>query len=132
MTDPDVLEPLTEILRSRGGLVIASILEPAWPYLARNSVDGTRRLMAPAIGHVATMHGVADRSHDTITSSWVILVAIHRRRDAGATFDDFIATCPALLDRHLLDRHYSLELLTSASARRHWTIPDLRPLPALA
>jgi hypothetical protein len=62
----------------------------------------------------------------------VILVATHRSRDAAENFDQFIAKYPRLLDRHLLDHHYSRELLGSALARQHWTTPDLRPLPNVA
>jgi hypothetical protein len=132
MTDPDFLPPLQEILRSRGGFGHREHLELAWAYLANNSIEGARRRMASAIRHVSDIHGAPDRYHDTITRSWVILVATHRSRDTVATFDQFIARFPALLDRHLLDHHYSAELIRSAAARAHWTIPDLRPLPSVA
>ena len=44
-------------------------------------------------------------------------------------FDEFLDRFPPLLDRHLLDRHYSPALLASAAARESWVTPDLRPLP---
>jgi len=132
MTDRDFLEPLKAILSTRGGFGHREHLELAWRYLAHNSVEGASRQMASAIRHVADIHDAPDRYHDTITRSWVILVAIHRNHDTAATFDQFIAKHPALLDRHLLDHHYSMELLRTASARMRWTTSDLRPLPAVA
>jgi|HubBroStandDraft_1064217.scaffolds.fasta_scaffold51226_2 hypothetical protein len=132
MTDQDYLEPLSEILSVRGGFGHREHLKLAWTYLANNSVEDARRQMASAIRHVTDIHGAPDRYHDTITSSWVILVATHRRHDTAATFDQFIAKYPALLDRQLLAHHYSEELLRSTSARKRWTTPDLRSLPSIS
>src|SRR5580698_6681057 len=103
MTVHDFLEPLKEMLSTRGAFGHREHLELAWTYLANNSVEDTNRQMASAIRHVADLHGAPDRYHETITTSWVLLVATHRSQDNAATFDQFIATYPALLDRHLLD-----------------------------
>lgn len=132
MTDRDFLETLKEIVSTRGGFDHREHLELAWRYLVDNSVEDANRQMASAIRHLAHIHGAPDRYHETITRSWVILVATHRSQDVAETFDQFIANYPALLDRHLLDHHYSAEVLRSASARMQWTAPDLRPLPAVA
>jgi hypothetical protein len=43
-----------------------------------------------------------------------------------------IADNRPLLDRHLLDGHYSSELMASDSARARWATPDLARLPALS
>lgn len=60
------------------------------------------------------------------------LVAVHKRRSEASTFEQFIDDNSDLLNRHLLDRHYSPELLASDEARSRWTQPNLRELPALA
>jgi hypothetical protein len=40
-----------------------------------------------------------------------------------------LAANPELLDKNLLDRYYSLDLLKSAAAREHWIEPDRRSIP---
>jgi hypothetical protein len=132
VNDPDVLGPLTKILGTRGRFGHREHLELAWTYLGQSPVDVAGPQMAAAIGHVAEVHGTPERTHETITISWVLLVAVHRQKSSGANFDEFIAENPGLLDRRLLDGHYSPELLWSEEARRRWTSPDLRPLPRVA
>jgi hypothetical protein len=85
--------------------------------------------VASAIREVAKMHGAPDKYHETITRSWVHLVALHRAENQAGSFDKFIAENPGLLERRLLDQHYSRELIGSHRARAQWTEPDLRALP---
>ena len=131
MRDRD-LRALTRIIETRGGFGHREHLELAWTYLGRYDIETARRVMASAIRHVAELHGAPNRYHDTITISWVHLVAVHRRGTEASSFDEFIAENPDLLDRHLLERHYSLELLASEDARSRWTEPNLRAFPAHA
>jgi hypothetical protein len=104
-------------------------LELAWSYLGQYDADAAREAMTSAIREVAASHGAPDRYHDTITRSWLHLVAIHRSASAASSFDEFIADNGGLLDRHLLSRHYSEERIASDAARAGWVDPDLRPLP---
>lgn len=131
MSDRD-LKTLTRVIETRGGFGHREHLELAWTYLGRYEIDTARRVMASAIRHVAGLHGAPDRYHDTITLSWMHLVAVHKRRSEASTFEQFIDDNSDLLNRHLLDRHYSPELLASDEARSRWTQPNLRELPALA
>jgi hypothetical protein len=130
MRDRD-LNALMEILGTRGRFGHREHLELAWTYLGQYQIDIAKRAMASAIRHVAGLHGAPDRYHDTITLSWVHLVAVHRQGSDARSFEDFIADHPGLLDRHLLDRHYSAERLAAADARVGWTEPNLLELPIL-
>jgi hypothetical protein len=129
VADRDFLEPLTAILDALGGFSHREHLELAWTYLEANTFVDAQHKMSAAIRHVADLHGAPEKYHETITNAWVLLVETHRKHDAAASFDEFIARNPGLLDRSLLDRHYSAGLLWSAPARVRWTTPDLRPLP---
>jgi hypothetical protein len=129
--DPDFVEPLTTILRATGRFGHREHLTLAWTYLSDHTVDVSQGLMAAAVHHVAELHGVPERYHETVTRAWVVVVASHHRANPGSTFDDVVVRHPAMLDRHLLDRHYSPELLGSDEARDHWVLPDLRPLPTV-
>jgi hypothetical protein len=123
-------DTLHELLKTRGGFGHREHLELAWRYLNDHPVERAEAAMADAIRTVATMHGAPDKYHDTITRTWVRLVAVHRAADAAPTFDDFLEGNAGLLDRHLLGRHYSEAVLGSDEARFAWVTPDLRPLPA--
>ena len=128
MDDRD-LKTLTQILETRGGFGHREHLELAWTYLDRYEIETASRVMASAIRHVAERHGAPDRYHDTITISWVQLVAVHTSHSEAGSFEQFIAENPELLDRHLLDQHYSRDLLASDRARSRWVQPNLRALP---
>ncbi|HEY2161104.1 MAG TPA: hypothetical protein VGH24_07350 [Solirubrobacteraceae bacterium] len=131
MRDRD-LAALQVMVEARGGFGHREHLELAWTYLAWYDIETAKRAMAAGIRHVAGLHGAPDRYHDTITVSWVHLVAVHRHGSDARSFDEFIAENPGLLERGLLERHYSPELLAGDDARARWTEPDRAFLPALA
>lgn len=126
------LEILQSIVGTRGGFGHREHLELVWNYLQIHDVDETPRVIGAAIRHLAGAHGAPDKYHETITRSWVHLVVLHRAASDAASFDEFIAGNSGLLDRHLLEGHYSRELLGSPEARTRWTEPDLRELPSAA
>jgi hypothetical protein len=126
------LQILRRVLDRTAGFSHREHIELAWCYLGHHDVEAANRAIAQAIRHVAALHGAPDKYHETITRAWVHLVARHRATSGAASFDEFIAENPRLLDRHLLDRHYSRELIMSDAARARWIDPDLRALPALA
>lgn len=128
----DDLTILRALLDARGDFGHREHLELAWTYLRIHEPDEARRAMSTAIQHVAESHGASDKFHETLTRGWVHLVAVHAARSDATTFDDFIAANPDLLNRHLLDAHYSPELMWSARARAEWIEPDLRALPRVA
>src|ERR1700733_496916 len=132
MTGGDEIQAVEDLIRARGGFGHREHLALAYTYLGASTLTEAQKRMASAIRHVSQMHGMPDRYHDTITRSWVQLVAVHRRHSSAGSFDEFMAENLGLLDRHLLERHYSRELLGSAGARQSWTEPDLIRLPAAA
>jgi hypothetical protein len=124
-------QTLKGILDRSAGFGHRQHIELAWTYLGHYDIDVASEAMAGAIRHVAALHGAPGKYHETLTRAWVHVVALHRAASAAESFDDFVAENPRLLDRHLLDRHYSRELIMSREARVRWTAPDLRDLPAL-
>ncbi len=126
------LEILEAIIASRGAFGHREHLELAWTYLKRYEGDELHRAVASAIRHVAAKHGAPGKYHETITRFWVHVVALHRAASGAASFDQFMAENPALLDSRLLGRHYSRELIGSSGARNRWAPPDLCELPSLA
>jgi hypothetical protein len=126
------LDILRRLLDTGGGFGHREHLELAWNYVQLYGTDEAQRAMACAIRRVAEMHGAPDKYHETITRCWVHLVALHRAGSDAESFEQFIAENPGLLDRHLLERHYSPELIRSHKARAGWAQPDLLELPSVA
>ena len=129
--EPHDLQTLEQIVAQRGGFGHREHLELVWTYLGRYPIVAASEAVAGAIRHVARRHGAPDKYHDTMTQAWVRLVAFHRADSQAATFDQFLAENPGLMDRGLLDRHYSRDRLFSPDARAAWIEPDLRELPTV-
>ena len=64
-----------------------------------------------------------------MTGFWIAVVAHAISRFPGTGFDVLLEECPRLLDKTLIDRHYSRQTLASERARRELVPPDLVPLP---
>ena len=80
----------------------------------------------------ARRHGVEQLYHATITLAWLRLVAdAVVRAGRPARFDVLAAACPELLDKGLITRYYSAELLAGDRTKRQFVEPDLAPLPSL-
>lgn len=126
------LDILQSIVAASGGFGHREHLELVWNYLRIYDVEETHRAVGAAIRHLASGHEAPDKYHETITRSWVHLVVLHRAGSDAESFDEFIAGNSGLLDRHLLEAHYSRKLLGSPEARADWTEPDLRGLPSAA
>ncbi len=132
MTAPISRRLLEEIIAARQGFGHRQHVELAWRCLGLCDFETAKSWMEDAIRHVAAAHGTPDLYHQTMTDSWLYLVALHRRHSAAETFDEFIEESPGLLDKHLLQRHYLPSTLSSEAARRHWVDPDREAFPPLA
>jgi hypothetical protein len=129
---PDADSTLHEILERGEGFGHRQHLELTWSCLVDHNPDEALVQIGVAIRKVAAAHGAPDKYHQTITSTWVRCVAVHRERWPAQSFDEFIERNPDLLDPKLLEHFFSPETLFSAQARATAVDPDRRPLPALA
>ncbi len=99
-------------------------------FIAARRCNNPADRMRDWIKQIAASHGAPQKYHETITIAWARVVAHHVAADpAVADFDAFIDRYPALLDKTLLSRHYSPELLSSPAARADWVAPNLAALP---
>ncbi|HLW96060.1 MAG TPA: hypothetical protein VKS25_11845 [Solirubrobacteraceae bacterium] len=128
--DEDAFAALRDIVERRGQFGHAQHLELAWTCLRSSPFEQAAARVDAAIRRFAVLHGASDRFHGTITRAWLRVVEIHMTERRAASFDDFIAAYPALLNKDLLARHYSAELLSSEQARVGWVDPDVRAFPA--
>ena len=88
-----------------------------------------RLLIEDGIRRTARYQGVPQKFNATISRAWVEAIAYHFAAMPDATFDEFIAAYPALLDKRLLTHHYRATTLASPAARSGWVPPDLAPFP---
>jgi len=130
--DEDAFAVLRDIAQRRGQFGHGQHLELAWTCLASSPFEQAAQRVVSAIRRFSVLHGAGERYHDTITRAWLRVVAIHVADSGAASFDDFIAANPALMDQRLLGRHYSAELLRRDEARSAWVDPDIRAFPVLA
>ena len=105
-------------------------IQVAWLYLRRDGWEAGYRNIQEGIQHFATVNGHATLYHETITRFWAQVVQhhIHQQPDE-ADFERFIAAFPVLLDKTVINQHYSHDVLFSDAARKSWQEPDLVPMP---
>jgi hypothetical protein len=97
----------------------------AWLHLQREPLEVALASVRAGIQAFAAYHGLQGLYHETITQAWVRLLATHH----DASFDEFLNANEPLLNKELLYRFWSPELLASEVAKREWVPPDRQALP---
>jgi hypothetical protein len=102
----------------------------AWIYARTLGAAGAARQLTETIRAFAVRNGATGKYHQTVTLAWAKLVAAAVAETPRLTsFGEFAAAHPLLLDKYLVERFYSGELLDTDAARTGWVEPDLKPLP---
>ena len=87
-------------------------------------------VVASWLREIAARHGAPQKFHATLTQAWAGLVAHHAAAcPPGTGFATFAERHPALLDKELVNGHYSPGLVAAAAARAGWADPDLAAFP---
>jgi ribosomal protein S18 acetylase RimI-like enzyme len=106
-------------------------LRIAWLHLARYALDEAHLRMRAGIVRLNAAHGLVETLergyHETLTRTWLALVAEARRSDACANSAAFVSHHRIAREAPL--RYYTRERLFSAEARAIFVPPDLVPLP---
>ncbi|MEZ0067805.1 hypothetical protein ABIA32_003821 [Streptacidiphilus sp. MAP12-20] len=100
-----------------------------WLAVSRLGPAAALELVDTGIRQAAQAAGAPGKYHATMTRAWLELVAHHAAAQPTADFEGFLLAAPELLDKDLLSRFYSAELLAGPTARASWVAPDLAPLP---
>ncbi len=108
-------------------------LRVAWTHVTRYPLDEAHLRMRAAIVRLNERHGLVESPErgyfETLTYAWLALVAHAHRSSPLTTSEALLAAHPEVLDRELVLRHYSRELLRTVRARAVLVAPDLAPLP---
>jgi hypothetical protein len=101
----------------------------AWLCVNRYGLNQAESRLLDGLCKFAQRAGVPQKFMFTTTIAWTRLVAAAQSNSPRANnFSEWIQSCPELLDRNLLARHYSPGRLETPEARSSWVEPDLAPL----
>jgi hypothetical protein len=100
-----------------------------WTYLTAEPPDRVAQRLCGSLLALATLHGVPQRFHHTLTVAWVHIIEAARRAEPDAPFDTLAAAFPHLLDKDAPLAYYTREHLYSDTARTSWVEPDVKRLP---
>ena len=103
----------------------------AYVYLCEHTIDAAvvrmKNALLAFLAHLGVSH---TKYHETITRAWIMAVSVFMNEspscDSAAAF---IAHNPRLLDRTIMLKHYSAEVLFSPEARESFVKPDIAPIP---
>lgn len=102
----------------------------AWSLLRQYDQEEALQQVKERIFLWAAQHERALLYHETLTRFWVRMVALAMKQHPDLTdFEEFLATCPHLLDKNLPFRYWSQATFWSEAARAQWVEPDRSPLP---
>jgi len=104
-------------------------LRMAWLYVTHLGPEAAIDRATAGIRNLALAKGQPTLYHDTLTRAWVYLVAAAVAESPAASFTALLARNPQLLDKQLVLRYYSSEVLSSSRARTTWVAPDVAPIP---
>jgi len=125
LSDDDFLSAFHSCRLATSEFRHADHLRLAWLHLHREPFDVALLRVRNGIQTFATHHGVPGLYHETITTAWVRLLASHDEK----SFAEFLKDNEYRLNKDLLHRFWTPELLASEEAKARWTPPDRRELP---
>jgi len=102
-------------------------VQVAWMFVRTHGMPAALAEFTGAIKRFADAKGATGLYHETITWSFLLLIADRQARRPAATWQEFEAANADLLvwKPSILNRYYSKELLSSDLARRTFLMPDL-------
>jgi hypothetical protein len=105
-------------------------LRLAWLAVRRHGAGAAEEVVTAGIQRFAEHNIYGPLYHDTMTRFWVRLVA-HAVSDRPeiASFEEFLAAYPLLLNKNTPLRHWSRDAMFGTDARMGWREPDLVTLP---
>lgn len=104
-------------------------LRVAWLYLNKYAINTAVLCIRQGIRRYATSLNALQIYHETMTLTWIALVADAMHKGNADTFDAFIDIHTELKNSKLINDYYSPQRLQNVAAKTGWLAPDLRHLP---
>jgi hypothetical protein len=96
----------------------------AWCYLRALPLEDALARYVHHLRRLTVALGVPHKFHATMTWAYVVLLRDAMDQSPSAGFDELLAQCPVLLDRHAaLAPYYEQAQLDSEKARRRFVLP---------
>ncbi len=127
LTDDELLRGFEGCRLAPGSFHHGDHLRLAWICVRRFGLATAEERLLNGIRKMAEGAGVPHKFLHTTTVAWVRLVAA-RLGGGNESFGNWIAKWPELMNKNILDHHYSAGILESPQARNGWLEPDLKPL----
>ena len=129
MSDDEVLRAFDATQLNPAKFHHADHIRLAWLCIRRYGAVQAEARLLDGIRKLAQRAGAPGKFLHTTTVVWVRLVAAaYREANPCDSFYEWINSHPHLLNRHLLEEHYSAGKLESREARCGWLDPDLKSL----
>lgn len=126
----DLAEILAEVVPPGGAFRHRQHIHLAFLTVRRHGGARAAELISRWIRHITAYERAPQKYNATVTRAWTEIVAHHVSADPSVTdFETFAERNPALLDKRLLNRHYTSTALASAAARAGWIMPDVAAFP---
>lgn len=104
-------------------------LRIGWLVIERHGPELAAEIVGERLKAMAVARGVAPLYNETMTRFWIRLIAHVRKATGATTIDEAVDKVPMLLDKNLVQRHWSRTVMFGPLARTAWVDPDLAPLP---
>ena len=129
LTDQEFLDAFLEARLLPGDFDHRGHLRAAWLVLREHPLDEAVERICNGIRGLATSFGAPEKFNRTLTEAIVRLML--QADSAPLTWTEFLSANPELLKDlpGVLARHYSPQLLSSATAKATFIPPDRLPLP---
>ena len=125
LSDDEFLAAFHSCRLPNSGFRHADHLRLAWLHLHRSPLAKALDSVRTGIQNFAAHHGATQLYHETVTTAWIRLLALHHE----SSFDEFLTVNEPRLTKDLLHRFWTPELLASDEARKTWVPPDRKALP---
>lgn len=130
MTDDEFLRAVEGCSISKEAFDHTAHLRLAWIYITRHPLADAIKLCVESLQRLGTHHGVRQNYHETITWTYLLLVADRQTRQPQDNFEAFRAANDDLFTAqpYAHDQLYSKATIESDLARSHYILPE-NPMP---
>lgn len=105
-------------------------VQVTYTLLVDNDIKSTYSLIKKGILDILNYVGVdTSKYHETMTYAWVLIVNYFMNETNGCkSFEEFISLNPKLLNKEILYRHYSKELINSDKSKKEILEADIQKI----
>ncbi len=106
-------------------------LRIAYILICKYGVDEAHSILRTGIKSFLNHAGVdGSKYHETLTYAWILAIYHFMNiSEDSYSFDKFITSNPVLLNKNIMNSHYSQSILMSEKAKQKFIKPDREPIP---